>query len=134
MTAGKAKLVLSLAAGLLVAFVASNALAALKIADPAGLTMAQTADGDGAMVWANEGASWYLSEILKSYESADSRDLRMSDDGTTYLAPLFPSSSGPADDNSEPEIKVVSVALPGAGAIPPSVNGTRLGVRGLRCR
>ncbi len=41
MTAGKAKLVLSLAVGLLVALAASNALAALKIADPAGLTMAQ---------------------------------------------------------------------------------------------
>ncbi len=82
-------------------------------------------------VWANDGASWYLSEILKSYESADSRDLRMSDDGTTYLAPLFPSSSGPADDNSEPEIKVVSVALPGAGAIPASVNNTGSGSGGF---
>ncbi len=129
----RAKFVLSVVAGLLAALAASNLRAALKV-DPVGLVVAHDVDGDDVVERAGEEASSYVLEILKSHKSRGSHGLQVSADGTSCLAPLFPLSSGPADDTADPQIynmEIFSVPLPGAGAIPASVNGAGSVVSGF---
>jgi hypothetical protein len=84
----RAKFILSIIAGLLVALAAGNLRAALTI-HPVGLVAAQDVDGDDVFERTGEGAAGYVYEILRSLKSR-SRQLS---------------------------------AVPGAGAIPTSVNG-----------